>query len=185
MRLLTERLVLRDLESNDAKDIALHANDLEVTKWLLVLPHPYTIRNAREWIKRNDKKIAKEPREDYTFAITLKDAGRFAGAVGLHKIDRFQGTAEMGYFLGRVYHKQGIMYEAASRVLRFAFNQIHLRRVDICAFSENEASNALIRKLGFRYEGIRIAKLRSKADGRIHDDNIYGMLKEDWKKLQR
>jgi RimJ/RimL family protein N-acetyltransferase len=35
--------------------------------------------------------------------------------------------------------------------------------------------------LGFSKEGKRRKIIRSKADGKIHDDYCYGLLKEDWK----
>ena len=182
MKLATKRLVLRDLKMSDAKDIARNANNLQVSRNLLVLPYPYKLKDAKWWIKDCSKNAKQKPRKDYTFAIELKPEKRFIGAIGFHHVDRFQGIAEMGYWLSQDYWRQGIMYEAASRVLEFAFNKLKLRRMDISAFSDNKASNSLIKKLGFKYEGMRRKRLRSKADKKIHDDNMYGLLKEEWKK---
>ena len=74
------------------------------------------------------------------------------------------------------------MTEAAKRILDFAFNDLNLNRVDVKAFTENEASNALIKKLGFVFEGTQKQSVRSKATNKVHDAHIYGLLKEDWKR---
>jgi RimJ/RimL family protein N-acetyltransferase len=185
MKLATKRLVLRNLKISDAEDIARNANNIWVSKNLLALPYPYKLKDAKWWIKDCSKNAKEKPRKDYTSAIELKSEKRFIGAIGLHHVDRFQGTAEMGYWLGQGYWRQGIMYEAATKVLEFAFKKLGLRRMDISAFSDNKASNGLIKKLGFKYEGMRRKRLRSKADKKIHDDNMYGMLKEEWKKKKR
>ena len=39
-----------------------------------------------------------------------------------------------------------------------------------------------IKKLGFKYEGRRKEKLCSKADKKIKDEIVYGMLKKEWTK---
>ncbi|MEM4230597.1 MAG: GNAT family N-acetyltransferase [Candidatus Pacearchaeota archaeon] len=181
-KLETKRILLRELKASDAKDIVRNANNLEVSKNLATLPYPYKLKDARGWIKKCSKKTKEKLRNDYTFAIELKSERKFIGAIGLHKIDKFQGTAEMGYWLGQNYWRQGIMYEAAKKVLDFAFRNLKLRRINISAFSANQASNCLIKKLGFKYEGMRRKNIRSKADGKIHNQNIYGLLKDEWKK---
>lgn len=151
-KLETKRILLRELKTSGAKDIVRNANNLEVSKNLATLPYPYKLKDARGWIKKCSKKTKEKLRNDYTFAIELKSERKFIGAIGLHNIDKFQGTAEIGYWLGQNYWRQGIMYEAAKKVLDFAFRNLKLRRINISAFSDNQAPNGLIKKLGFKYE---------------------------------
>jgi [ribosomal protein S5]-alanine N-acetyltransferase len=96
-------------------------------------------------------------------------------------VDHFIGTATIGYWLGRDYWRQGIMAEAANEVIRFAFEDLSLRRLNIEAFVENEASNNLIKKLGFVFEGTQIQGNRSRATNKVHDAHQYRMLREEWK----
>ncbi len=90
----------------------------------------------------------------------------------------------MGYWLAKTFWRQGIMTEAANKVMEFAFNDLNLNRVNISAVIENEASNATIRKLGFVFEGVKKQALRSKATNKLHDLNTYGLLREDWEKAR-
>lgn len=56
MKLTTERLILRPLKDSDAKDVAKGVGDLDISRWLLVVPHPYSLKDARTWIESNKKK---------------------------------------------------------------------------------------------------------------------------------
>ena len=81
-----------------------------------------------------------------------------------------------------LFRSQGIMTEAIKRVINFAFNTLKLRRLDVEACPENKASNSLIKKIGFKYEGRRKKFVKAKSTKKIHDLDIYGLLKEDWRK---
>jgi len=74
------------------------------------------------------------------------------------------------------------MTEAAKKAIEFAFNSLGLTRINVYAATENIASNATIKKLGFVFEGMQRKAMRSKATGVLHDKNAYGLLKEDWEK---
>ena len=181
MKLTSNRLILRDVRLSDAKSIAKHANNLNVTKNLLVVPHPYSVKDAMFFIRSNLKKIRSKKRKDYSLAITLKRKDEVIGVVSINSVDSFHGTATLGYWLSEEYWRQGIMSEAARAIIDFAFKKLKLRRINVSAFTMNPASNGLIRKLGFTHEGTSRKKVRSKATSIIHDEHEYGLLREEWK----
>ena len=67
-----------------------------------------------------------------------------------------------------------------SELIDFAFKKLKLRRLNLPAYVENVASNALAKKLGFKLEGTLRKYHKIKSTGRIHDANIYGLLREEW-----
>jgi RimJ/RimL family protein N-acetyltransferase len=182
MRLITKRLIIREFQKKDAPHLIVNINNLEVTKNLLVVPHPYTEKDAKWWINHCKEEARKKPRQNYGLAIELASERKMVGGITLNKVDVFQGTAEIGYWLGQKYWMQGLMSEAMKAMIDFGFNKLKLRRINLNAFTTNPASNGLAKKFGFIYEGMRRKACRSKANGDIHDDNIYGLLKEDWVK---
>jgi RimJ/RimL family protein N-acetyltransferase len=91
----------------------------------------------------------------------------------------------LGYWLGEAYWKQGFATEACYVLLDFAFNSLKLRKIRIPIFADNIASNSLARKLGGKLEGTLRKDIMAKSTGKIHDVNIYGMFKEEWKKARR
>lgn len=73
------------------------------------------------------------------------------------------------------------MPEAAKKIIEFAFNDLNLNRVEAYAATENTASNTVLKKVGFTLEGTKRKALKAKATGIVHDANLYGLLKEDFK----
>lgn len=103
MKLITKRLILRPLKDSDAKSVSENINDLDISKWLLVVPYPYNLKDAKDWIKHNKEGWKKKKKKDYSFGIELKKEKKIIGGMGIHKIDKFHGKAEVGYWLGKKY----------------------------------------------------------------------------------
>jgi ribosomal-protein-alanine N-acetyltransferase len=147
----TPRLVLRPLELGDADALFLYASDPEVSKLLSWDPHPdrgATVEFLEHMI------AAREASTNIGWAITSD--GKPIGVISLEgitwqlrawRVDR----AELGYWLGRPFWGKGYMSEAATAVLAFAFEQLGLHKVTIGCVDGNDASRAIIEKLGFRF----------------------------------
>ncbi|MDD5519531.1 MAG: GNAT family protein [Kiritimatiellae bacterium] len=182
MELHTKRLILRSLEKNDISSLVSLANNLRVSRYLLKVPYPYTKKDAKSFVTCCRRRARQRPRSEYVIAIESRTRRQLLGVISLMDVDRYQGTATLGYWLGEPYWRQGFMYEAAERVLSFAFRYLKLRRINVSASARNTASNRLIKKLGFAYEGTRRKADKALATGKIHDANIYGLLRELWLK---
>jgi ribosomal-protein-alanine N-acetyltransferase len=185
MKLGTKRLILRELNKSDARDINKNANNLEIARVIPVFPYPYSLKDAQDFIKSCIKKSKQKPRHEFAFGITLRTEGEIIGMISMVSIDRFNGRGTIGYWLGSDYWRSGYMEEALRRMVDFGFMTLRLRRINIDAFADNVASNSLIRKVGFNYEGRRIEELKDKATKRIHDHDFYGMLRKNWLKKSR
>lgn len=181
--LKTERLLLREVSNNDEKDMIENLSNLKVTKWLLVVPYPYTKKDARWWIKHSKEKYKDKKRNSYEFAIALKEGNKYIGGIGLTKIDLVQETGSLGYWLGEKYWRKGYGSEALDAVLKFAFNELKLRRLEAGVVVGNPSSGKLLEKFGAKLEGMKRKGIRCKSDNKIKDENIYGLLKEEWKRL--
>lgn len=180
MKLETKRLILREPKMSDWKDLVGGVGNFNIAKNTLGIPHPYKEKDAKEYLKKATKKFGKE---EYMFYIELKSEKKVIGAIGLHKIDEFSGIAETGSWINRNYQKRGYITEAKIAANEFAFNKLKLRRLYSPVFADNKASNATQKRMGYKLEG-RIRKaVKCKSTGKIHDENFYSLLKEDWKKV--
>jgi RimJ/RimL family protein N-acetyltransferase len=184
MKLTTKRLILREINNKDAKSIQENINNLNVSRWLLVVPYPYTKKDAKWWINHCKEEYKKKKRERYNFGIELKSEKKIIVGIGLGKIDKSQGTAEVGYWLGEKYWKYGYGSEALNEILKFAFNKLKLRRIGANVFAGNPSSGKLLEKFGAKLEGIKRKASICKADKKIKDDLFYGLLKEEWRKIK-
>lgn len=176
MELKTERLTLREFDKNDLKNLVVLANNLNVSKYLEKVPHPYTKSDGKWFINKSLADSREKSRENYELVIEYQN--NLVGVIGLTNIDDFNRSATLGYWLGEDYWRKGIMFEATGEIIRFAFEDLNLRRIDVEVYTSNKGSNNLIKKLGFQYEGLRKQYKRIKATGKIIDANIYGLLKE-------
>ena len=59
MKYETNRLILRNWQETDIDDLIEGLNNLNVSKWLTLVPYPYLKENAEEWIKYCKKMIWK------------------------------------------------------------------------------------------------------------------------------
>jgi [ribosomal protein S5]-alanine N-acetyltransferase len=87
------------------------------------------------------------------FALCEKETHVFMGAVGLSNINKLFRKAEIGFWLLPQYWNHGIMFDAAQQVLREGFERLNLHRIEAFIEPANIASEKLLRKLGFEYEG--------------------------------
>lgn len=148
------------------------------------VPHPYTKKDAESFIQSKIKELKKEFPNSYLFLIELKSEKKVIGAVEVFKINYFARTGETGSWINKKYWRNGYMTEAKIALNDFAFNKLKLRRLDSPIFTDNKASNATQLKIGYKLEGTKKKAGRSRASGKIHDENIYGLLKEYWKKAR-
>ena len=182
MKLETDRLVLRQMTEKDVKDIVRNINNLNVSRWLAVVPYPYCKKDAINWIKKGKEYAKQKPRSKYPFGIELKEEGKIIGGIGIHDINFDVSKAEIGYWLGQKYWGKGYGGEALRTVLDFAFNKLKLKRLEAKVYEGNERSAGLLEKFGFKKEGFLRESCRSKADKKIHSEYVYGLLKREYKR---
>jgi len=183
IKLETKRLILREWNKEDVDDIIDGLNNIEVSKWLAFVPHPYTKNDAEKWIEfciENAKKG--DSRNSYDFAIELKSEKKVIGGVSLDKINKSQGTAGGGIWINAKYHGHGYGTEAFGKRIEFAFNTLKLRRLENGYFEGNPYSYKMQEKFGYKIEGMRRKAFICIANGKVMDEYITGLLKEEWNK---
>jgi ribosomal-protein-alanine N-acetyltransferase len=87
-------------------------------------------------------------------------------------------SAYLGYSVGKRYAQQGYMREGLELVLRHAFVNLKLHRIEANIQPGNEASIALARGGGFRREGFSPRYL--KIGGQWRDHERWAILVEEW-----
>ncbi|MBI4116768.1 GNAT family N-acetyltransferase, partial [Candidatus Pacearchaeota archaeon] len=162
MKLTTKRLILRDINSRDAKDIAENANDYDVWYFTDSIPHPYRLKDAKFFINLCKKEQKEKVRKSYNLGITIRGKNKVIGLMGLFHISKLHKKAEIGYWMGKKYRKQGIISEAEAAILKFGFGKLKLNKIHGKAMVENTGSNKLFEKFVFRKGGILKEELIKK-----------------------
>jgi ribosomal-protein-serine acetyltransferase len=173
----TARLVLSPVEPVDASDLwlAVDASRSHLEAWLPWVPFNtdldaswrYCEASASDW--------------DHTRALRLtireRATRRFLGVVGLESLAHLHQSADLGYWLRVDGTRRGYMTEAAQATLAWAFKRVNCHRVRVAAATDNAASLGVIRRLGFRFEGV--AREAERCQGRWLDHALFGLLATD------
>ncbi|HEX7736914.1 MAG TPA: GNAT family protein [Ktedonobacteraceae bacterium] len=171
----TKRLRLRQIQLDDADDLFTTFSDEEVMEFYGHLPHK-SVEDSRELIRQQHKWYAQH--EGIRWGITLKGDDKVIGSCGFYLFDMESRHAETGYELNRAYWRQGIVSEAMSAILNYAFNELELLRIEAVVDDVNERSKGMLRKLGFTHEGT--LRKRFYFRGRLLDEHFFGLLKDEW-----
>jgi [ribosomal protein S5]-alanine N-acetyltransferase len=115
------------------------------------------------------------------FLICTAVNAEIAGTINLSQIFRksFQ-NAYLGYMLGAGFTGFGYMSEAVELVLRFAFADLKLHRIEANVQPSNRPSIRVLERNGFMKEGF--SKRYLKIGGRWRDHERWAIIAEDWKK---
>lgn len=169
----SERVLLREIRDVDAEAIFAFKSDVEVTRHYGQEPHR-TLADTHDWLRRLDESYRRG--EDFAWLVTLNTDGSVAGLITLWNFDASRRCAELGYELAREYQHQGIMSEATAKVIEFGFATLGLHRIEANPLTENAASVALLRILGFKLEGILHERIYFR--GAFYDQAYYALLSE-------
>lgn len=174
----TERLRLRPWRLGDVKDVLAYARDPEWSRYLRMLPVPYTPEDAERFIARQ---LVRDPISHQAWALELE--GTVVGGVDL----RFKfehALCEIGYSLARIHWNRGICTEAARAVIDAAFSTYaDLNRIHARADNSNAASQRVMEKLGMTREGVlRMSRVER---GVALDEAWYAILRPEWRAAGR
>ena len=144
----TERLYFRKWKESDAEELFRYACDPKVGPIAGWPPHT-SIENSREIIQ---SVLMKEG----TFAIILKQTSLPIGCITLKYAGDTDMTdqedeCELGYWIGTPYWGKGLMTEAGKEILRYAFQDLMMKKVWAGYYDGNLRSKRVQEKLGFRF----------------------------------
>lgn len=142
-RFETQRLQLRPFQYTDFQDFHTIANDTENLSF--VFPESMTKSESQYLLTHA---FMKEPLG--VWLIQEKKSHKMIGAIRLEKYDAKAASAEIGYFLSKVYWGQGLMPEALKTIVFLAFQEFGLKKLVIITHLENEASQKVAQKAGFK-----------------------------------
>jgi RimJ/RimL family protein N-acetyltransferase len=148
----TKRLALRAPQLEDAKSVAMLANDRRIAENTARIPHPYREADAQTFFASANK-----PAGDALFLITLRD-GTIMGACGLVLQDE---TPELGYWLGVPYWGKGYATEALHALIDYAFTDLGHAALQAGARVTNPASRRVLEKCGFQWTGVGLYRIRA------------------------
>lgn len=172
----SERLLIRAPEVQDAKEI-----------WNATRRSLKSLREWMEWaqvepeLKETEANIRQAvadfiTRKDLRFLLFDNKTNEFIGSSGLHQINWTIPKFEIGYWLDAKFEGQGYMTEAVLRLVKFAFEDLGARRVEIRCDEKNTKSRTVAERAGFKLEGILKQNSISPDGKKLRNTCIYAIV---------
>lgn len=171
----TDRLILREINAYDANDMYEYARLPYIGPEAGWEPHS-SLNYTREVIDSYRKKPLYGQLS--VFAIILKENMKMIGTAELHTFTP-NFKAELGYTINPEYWGNGYALEATKELIEWGFIDLKLKRIECCAFVENNRSTRVCEKLGLTYEGIR-RKAYQLYNGYIGDLKCYAIIDDEF-----
>lgn len=166
---MSDTVRIRPFKKTDEVKLAEYLNNKKIWDQLRdYLPHPYSIKDARDHIERsmNDDPIQ-------NFAII--HGSEFAGTISLKpQEDVYRHSAETGYWIAEPFWGRGIATSAIKCIINYGFNQLGMARIYASVMENNSASMKALIKVGFMAEGI--SKKGFIKNGMYLDEHRFSIL---------
>lgn len=177
--LSSQRLLLRKILPSDYSDMYEYASNEKTTQYLSWEAH----RNIN-FTKNYTKFLQKQYRDGnfYDWAVVIKETGKMIGTCGFSSFSPENCRAELGYVISPDYWGKGIATEAANLVISFGFEQLDLHRIEAKFICGNFSSEAVMKKIGMKKEGVFREYMFIKGD--FKDICYYAMTVEDYFKIR-
>ena len=171
------RVFLRPFESTDAE---LYRRWRADARPMVLAGWHYRAPLSLAQVEARIERLAKEPDDDYVnFLICLVADERPIGEVMLFDLDRANGSAELGIFIGEPDEwGKGYGTDAVNALIDFGFGELRLERIWLNVGTENDRARRAYEKAGFVHEGtVRHDPYES---GRHTDGHVLSILRDEW-----
>ena len=177
-----KRVMLRSLQVSDFSEWnKVRLDNINwLTKWEPTRPSgmPDVINDRNAFGARcNARDRERHLGAGYGFGVFVK--GKFCGEINLSSIQRgpFQ-SCYVGYWIDEGHAGNGYTPEALAVVLKYAFEDLDLHRVQVAIIPRNSSSRRVVEKLSLREEGI--AERYLEINGKWEDHIRYAFTSEEW-----
>lgn len=166
------------MTGEDVDDIHSYQSRTDVCRYLPF--EPRTRDEVAEKVTKYSTALVLKGDGDYwQLAVErASDPGRVIGDVYFTIKSTGNAAGEIGWILHPDHTGKGYMAEAATAVLKIAFDDLGLHRVRAVLDPRNDASVALCERLGMREEAYFVEDLWFK--GAWADTAIYAILDREW-----
>ena len=153
---------LREVRTSDAGTMHRLINDWSVVRMLSRVPFPYSLAMTEDWIASTIEQS--QHGEAYHFAITCPQSDQpdaLIGCIGL-RINAADRSCSLGYWVGRAHWNRKVASTTAGRLARWALANLPVDRLTASAAHDNHASIAVLRRIGFRENGVSTQEFVSR-----------------------
>jgi len=176
--IVTQRLKLTPFLVGDAEAFFEYRSDAEVYRYQSWAPG--STDDALHFITGLQSVAFDTPGTWFQLAVRLRDSDLLMGDLGVHFPADHPRQVEIGFTIAPSHQGRGFGTEAVKGLLGHLFGPLQKHRVFVSVDPRNEASIALLKRVGMRQEAHFRQSLWFK--GEWVDDLVFGILEPDWRR---
>ncbi|NCI46990.1 GNAT family N-acetyltransferase [Sediminibacterium soli] len=124
---------------------------------------------------------AKHAGREYPFIVFDKRTQEYAGSTRFYDIQLPFKTLQLGYtWYGKRFQGTGLNRHCKFLLLRFAFEQLGMERVEFRADNNNARSIAAMKRIGCTVEGVLRSHMPTCQSDLRRDSIVLSILREEW-----
>ena len=151
---ISSEIRLRSAQLADAPALfgVIRANIDHLEPWLPEMAEVKSVADVHDWIEPQiDAKIHEN---EIVFLIEVE--GQVCGVVNVHSLDLKAATGELGYWISGEHSRKGIVTRCCATFLDYCIGTLGLIRIEATMIPNNIGSRAVVERLGFNYDGLRV-----------------------------
>ncbi|MDA2704991.1 GNAT family protein [Bacillus cereus] len=177
MELVNDRAMLRLMHVNDIESLF---NIVEGNKeiWTYLIAKMDSYQDMEQYVQVAIKGF--EGETDLPFVVVDQKTNEIVGSTRLYSISNDNKTVELGQtWYHPSVHRTSINTECKYMLLQYAFEELHMLRVQIKTDLRNEKAQRAIERLGAVKEGV-LRNERQLPNGYVRDAVVYSIIASEW-----
>jgi RimJ/RimL family protein N-acetyltransferase len=176
----TERLLLRPLVTADVGALHAYQSRPDVCRYI-----PYEPRTKEQIAERiadvdgRNRSVLDQAGQALNLGVVLRTTGELVGDVMLFWHSAEHRAGEIGYVFHPDHAGNGYATEAGRALLELAFDGLGLHRVVGRIDARNDASGAVLKRLGMRQEALLVENEWFK--GEWSSEIVFAILETEWR----
>ena len=177
MEIIHERAKLRLMDSRDVETLfSIVEGNRQI--WAYLISKMETVQDMQQYVQKAIKSYGKGTQ--IPFAVVDQQTNKIVGSTRLYNISVEDKTVELGQTW---YHpsvqRTSINTECKYMLLQYAFEKLHMLRVQIKTDVRNEKAQRAIERLGAVKEGV-LRNERRLPSGHVRDAVVYSIIASEW-----
>ncbi|WP_410985074.1 GNAT family N-acetyltransferase [Bacillus cereus] len=177
MKIINDRAMLRLMHVNDVKGLfTIVEGNKEIWTYLIAKMDSY--QDMDQYVQVAIKGFEEET--DLPFVVVDQKTNEIVGSTRLYSISNDNKTLELGQtWYHPSVHRTSINTECKYMLLKYAFEELHMLRVQIKTDLRNEKAQRAIERLGAVKEGV-LRNERQLPNGYVRDAVVYSIIASEW-----
>ncbi|SFD28799.1 GNAT family N-acetyltransferase [Pseudoalteromonas denitrificans] len=141
-----------------------------------------TTEVATTWMKEAINEMALG--QQIAFVTLDKKTNQVIGSTRLFRLNEKDKSLEIGHtFIAPEFQRTYVNSHAKYLMLKYAFEELNMARVEICTNEHNKQSRAAIARIGGHFEGI-LRKHRRAPNGDYRNTAMFSIIDSEWPQIK-